>query len=377
MTAHAPRRVLVILGLGGAGDAVRITPCLSALREGLPEADLVLLAPERAVPVFEHSSIFRRIVVSRLYDLKARTVLGKRLEKYWLFCRLYVTLGRGYDLVITLFEGSRILNVLARLVGRRRVGFANAFPRFLSVNSGRYDAGRDPNDQCRALLTAAGIPPRRFAKPVPIHNDEDAAVVKRLLVEQGIAGRARLVVLHPGSDWACQQWLQDRWAILSDLLVERYGADLIFTGLADERAYIEAIRAQLRVPSTNLAGRTTLPQLGALIAHAQGCITVDCVAYELAQAGGIATVVLAGPSPAERSPAGVRPPVIVNRTAPELRFAINESKATKWIVNWRCLNYECPMAGLRDIAVADVLHAVEVQGMLGPKDHARVLQGAD
>ncbi|HEY6203808.1 MAG TPA: glycosyltransferase family 9 protein, partial [Candidatus Limnocylindria bacterium] len=173
----------------------------------------------------------------------------------------------------------------------------------------------------------------------------------------------RLVVLHPGSDWACQQWLIDRWAELADVLVTDYEASIVFTGAAAEASYIESIRASMRAGSVSLAGATTLPQVEALLSRALLCICVDSAVYDLALGTRTPVVVLAGPTDTERGALDRPIPLVVNRTPPGLRDEINRCKEPKDVFGG-CLNYACPMAGLRHISVSAVLETVAAHDLL-------------
>lgn len=362
MIASRPARILLVASDCGPGDVLRLGACLAAVRDGYPNAEITLLVDEVAAPVVERSRLVTRVVVNQLYNTRAGAPgLWGRLCKAWELARLVGALGGGYDLVLIFYWGTTLLNVLGCLVGRRRIGYANRLPRLLSCQLGRYDPCGDPMAQNRALFHAAGLRPPPPIAPPPIHTAADEAAVRRLRTEHGVADARSLVVLHPGSDWACQQWLPERWGALADRLALEYDAAVVFTGLAHEGAYIAGIRAWMRAPSVSLAGRTTLPQLGALLAQARLCVCVDSVAYELAQAAGTLVVVVAGPTRPETTTSGPRSPLIVNRVAPALQAAIVHCKESK---AGHCLDYSCPMAGLRDIEAHDVLAAVEAHGAL-------------
>jgi ADP-heptose:LPS heptosyltransferase len=349
-----------MIGQCGPGDVYRVTPYLAAVRESRPAAEITLVVPEEVFPVVAHARTFDRIVVSRFnYDRRLSSRLWTRLNKARQLARLIWQLGTGYDLVITFMWGTTALNVLGWLVGRERIGYANALPKLLSCDLGQWRNREDGfHEQNVALLSAAGIDPGPSTTLRLIHDRGDDADIQRLLAEHGLGDGADFIVLHPGSDWACQRWLSERWALLGDALIASHRTAVVFTGLAGERAYINGIRQLMRAGSISLAGRTTLPQLGALLGRARLCVCVDSVVHELTQAVGIPAVVLAGPSPAEHTAPGPRRRLIVNRTTPQLKQAINSCREQKFHQGG-CLDETCPMAGLRDIEISDALQAVQ------------------
>lgn len=364
---RSPRRILLVFDACGPGDALCISSYFQAIRETHPAAEIVFLVGERVSPVCKGSQLFDRLVISQLYaPRRISSPWLLRLKKIVELVRITFRVGTGYDLVITFWAGSTLLNLLGWLVGRRRIGYANSIPRLLSCTLGRYDHGQDAFKQHDALFAAANLHPPLPARPLSIRTAEDDVAVEKILAEYGLETSRSLVVLHTGSDWACQQWLPERWATLADKLASDYGADLLFTGVASERRYIESIQSRMRVRSTCLAGRTTLPQVEALLSRARLCVCVDSAIYELTQATGTEAVVLAGPSDPERTVPGPRHPIIVDRASDGLKVAINACKGTSvdWLEQAGCRDYGCPMSGLRDIQLHDVLRAVEDQGVL-------------
>jgi ADP-heptose:LPS heptosyltransferase len=106
----------------------------------------------------------------------------------------------------------------------------------------------------------------------------------------------------------------------------------------------------------SLAGQTSVAELGEVLAGAVLCVCVDSLAYELAQSAGTPTVVLAGESRTRPDVAGKGAPIVVNRTSPELRTAILDCKLSHAKAAFGgCLDWSCPMAGLRSIRVDEVL----------------------
>lgn len=354
-----PCRLLLVLDDCGPGDALVVDFCLQAVLQAHPGAEADLLVGEQAAPVFARDRRFARVITSRLYEQRSRhrSVLGLRKAREAL--RLGLRLGRRYDLAITFYWGTSLLNLLTRFVTHGpSLGFANAWPRLLDTRLGRYPQGGDSLEQAARLLAAAGLQARPAA-PAPRVEEADAHRTVELLSDYGLETSTPLAVLHTGSDWACQQWLPERWAELADQLAGDLGLRVVFTGVRSEAAYIENVRGHMRTGSVSLAGATSVGALSGLLRRAALCVCVDSLAFELAQAATTPTVVLAGQSRTEALRIGPGVPAVVNRTPTGLRAAILECKLSfEKASQGGCLHYGCPMAGLRDIEVEDVLKAV-------------------
>jgi len=334
---------------------------LSAIRRGYPDAQITLLSDERAAPAFENTSVADRLVISRLYAGRAIPSVTKLVE----FIRLVLAIGFRYDIVVVLGWATTLLDLLAALTGRRRYGYANRLPILLSVRLGKWDGSKEAAPQNARLLELAGIPAAVGGTP-RLRTETDVRSAARLLAESGHDPTRAYAVLHPGSDWACQQWQIERWARLADRIVARHRTAVIFTGSTQEVAYIGRIQAIMAESSISLAGRTTLGVLEATLAGARFAIVVDSVAHELSQSARVPVVVLAGPSLAS-APSGGAPRTVVNKTSGRLRQDINHCREPRYIAGG-CLDYGCPMAGLRDISVDDVERVLARGDFLGAGD---------
>jgi ADP-heptose:LPS heptosyltransferase len=374
MRTAPPRSILVIVEDCGPGEATCWAACLPGLRAAHPDAEMVLLVGEQAAPVFENSTLFDRVVVSDLYARHRRPPAVPHLARVVRMLRLLHRVGGGHDLVVILGWGTTLVDLLGWVAGRRRIGYSNAMPMLLTSRLGRWDVDGDMTTQNLRLLAAGGIPVADERGSWSVQTDLDDAAVRRLLEEHDLLSRP-LVVLHPGSDWACQQWLPQRWAELADSLVEHRRLAPVFTGVEAEDAFIEGIRGRMRHSSTSLVGRTTLGQLQALVAAADLCVSVDCVAHDLALAAGTPTVVIAGgASYAQRSSSGPLPVIVVDRTPPPERRAIRRCKESKTM--HQCLDYECSLWGLRAVRVDDVRAAVDAVLSPEPVEHRRPLRAS-
>jgi ADP-heptose:LPS heptosyltransferase len=340
------------------------------MRRRWPRAEIVVLTSEAAAAVFHGWQDIDRAVVSRLY-YRSGARMAMRVGKVVELARLVWTVGVGYDLVVTYWWGTTLLHLLGALAAPRgrRIGYARGLPALLTSDLGSFVADGDYLVAHDRLLDAAGVTPPTVRAPQLQITDADATSITALLGEHGLLDR-RYVVVHPGADWACQQWLPERWAEVCDELVERYGVTPVFTGVEGERRHIDAIRARMYRSSVSLAGQTTLGQLAALLARASLCVCVDSAVFEVTQALGVPAVVLAGPSRAEQLAVGSRPPQVIKRMEPAMQAAINRCREPRFAAGG-CLDYSCPLAGLREIPVPAVLDAVARELAPGDERGAR------
>jgi heptosyltransferase-1 len=104
-----------------------------------------------------------------------------------------------------------------------------------------------------------------------------------------------LAVLHPGARWTSKLWPAASWSRLADRLHGR-GLPVAITGSAADRELAASIIERSRAPVVNLAGRTSLAELAAVLRQARLAVTTDTGAMHLAAALGTPVVALFGPT---------------------------------------------------------------------------------
>jgi ADP-heptose:LPS heptosyltransferase len=106
------------------------------------------------------------------------------------------------------------------------------------------------------------------------------------------------VILHPGSARPEKLWDATRWADVIDHFGRNNEFDLVLTSgpAVDEQTHIAAIRRRTREKFIDLAGKTDLLTLAALVGQAQLLVTVDSAPVHFAAASHTPQVILFGPT---------------------------------------------------------------------------------
>jgi heptosyltransferase-1 len=198
---------------------------------------------------------------------------------------------RPFDLVIDL-QGllkSALWTALAR--SPRKLGFDGSREgSYLALTERLPKYDPDLHAVERYLKTAAylGAPlaPPRFRLPPQLTGDLPPVLAT--------ASRP-VVVLHPGARWPSKLWPPAAWAELAHWLTRR-GAFVVITGSPADRRLTEALAAGSPGAVLNLAGRTSLGELTALLRAATLAVTADTGPMHLAVALGTPVVALFGPT---------------------------------------------------------------------------------
>ena len=324
---------ILIRSTNWIGDAVMTTPAMGAVRAAFPDASITVAAPPAVAELFRPHPHCDRVMV---FDKKR----GHRgMRGLWRFAR---QLGReGFDLAVLFqnaFEAAAMVFMAKIPV---RLGYKTDGRGLLltcGVDAGPGEKLLHHTDYYLSLLERAGIR-GGSGRPRLECTEVERAYARRLL-----SAHRFWVGINPGAAYgSAKRWLPERFAEVADSLAGRLGAGILITGGPGEEDIGRDIESALRSPCLNLAGRTTVRQLMAIIERCGLFVTNDSGPMHVAAALGVPIVALFGSTdPTTTSPLGenvriVRKPV---HCAP-------------------CLKRSCPTdhACMEAITAADVLEA--------------------
>ncbi len=103
------------------------------------------------------------------------------------------------------------------------------------------------------------------------------------------------LAIHPGARWQTKRWPPERFAAVACKAIRRYGLSPVLLGTSEEEPVALQVEQTIRgllptVELTNLAGRTTLKQLAAVLKHSQVLLTNDSGPMQMAAALGTPVV---------------------------------------------------------------------------------------
>ncbi|HEY8375254.1 MAG TPA: glycosyltransferase family 9 protein [Nannocystis sp.] len=275
-----PRSVLVLRALPGLGDFLCATPALRALRAALPGARITLLGvpPARALmPRYRH-------LLDDFLDFPGFPGLPEvPVDVAALPGFLRAVQGR-FDLALQLHGSGIVSSLFIQLLGARvAAGFyAPPLPCPDLATFMPYPAGLPEPLALLALLRFLGIPARGHHLEFPIGPADDTALtvlLRRFRVPDDIA----LALLHVGATQPARRLAPALAARVADGLAAR-GFRVLLTGSDGERPLVGAVRTRATSDPLDLAGRTTLPVLAALVRRARLVVTCDTGLSHLAAA---------------------------------------------------------------------------------------------
>ena len=302
-----PRRILVIR-LDLIGDLVLSLTVVRALKRTYPEAEIDLLALPASAKVASYDPNLSEIITydpniwrrpKALFQLKNWREVSALRQKLR---------ARHYDLAVSVYANwAAILAVLSG--ARRRVGYGpEGYPGFMtdSVPGGipgrwRHWAPLDNKhevDYCLALAQAAGATLTPADRIPRLYVDEKTrAEVDQLLLHAGLQPHKPLIVCHINSNnGQSKRWPIPYWATLIDRLIHQEGAQVVLTGAPGDMPQIDQVTSRMHERAINLAGKTSLTQLAALLQRADLLISGDSGPLHMGVACGTPIIGIYGPT---------------------------------------------------------------------------------
>jgi ADP-heptose:LPS heptosyltransferase len=217
-------------------------------------------------------------------------------------------LGAGRALLLTSFHQSPLpLALLLRLAGVPWIGgISDDYPGSLLDLRHRQDGDRPEATRMVELAAAAGFPAPagdtrlRVREPLPDVGDR--------------TGGPGYVVVHPGTSAPARAW-PPRWCAEAVELLARAGRRVVVTGHRQDKELTAQVSGRAGI---DLGGRTTLPELAAVLAGAAAVVAGNTGPGHLAAAVGTPVVSLFAPTvPAARwAPHGVPVVLLGDQHAP-------------------------------------------------------------
>lgn len=276
----APQRIAVFRALM-LGDLLCATPALRALRQAHPAARITLVGlPWARALARRLSSVDDFLEFPGWPGLPERPTDGSPAMAAF----LATMRTRRFDLLLQLHGGGPIVNpLLAQCGAKRLVGFA-------PQTEGDFIAWPHRGTEVERLLTLTdhlGAPRCGSQLDFPL-RDHDRELAERLCLP---LGNERFAVVHPGAQLPSRRWPPERFAAVADSLA-REGLAIVLTGSPAEAPLTRAVAAAMKAPALDLAGRTSLWTLGALVEWAAQVVCNDTGISHVAAALGTPSVVI-------------------------------------------------------------------------------------
>ncbi|HIJ79559.1 MAG: glycosyltransferase family 9 protein [Desulfobulbaceae bacterium] len=301
---------ILLVQLGDIGDIVLSLPCIQALKENFPDANIVVAVRDKTSGVLEECPWISKIITIP----EPQKNIVKELSFQMKF---FSQLRRDrFELAIDLRTGTRGA-ILVYLSGApRRIGFfVNNdlyWRKLLFTDLYRPELGNDVHmtDYLLSLLKATGVVVSS-ATPLLTVSMANMEKVQGLFEGKKIPTDLMLVAIQPFSLWKYKELGTEKIVQIIKRLRDKYGYPILITGSPADREQALVLVDRCGEGVYSLAGETTLATYAALLSRCGLFIGVDSAGQHIAAAVGVPTLTIYGPSkPASWAPQGEKHKVV-------------------------------------------------------------------
>ena len=351
--AIAPRRIAIFRALY-LGDLLLAIPALRAVRAGFPDAEITFIGLPWAQLFMQrfHHYVDRFVEFVGFPGIGEVDVVPERTISFINEQRAY-----GYDLVIQMHGSGRTSNPFALALGAKiTVGYYEG-----QLPAGLTLAAPYPDDQPEVyrnlgVAKLLGCPAYDPTLEFPLCQ-QDRAEASTLLASLLRTDRP-WIGLHTGARPPARRWPADYFAHLADSLALCFHAQILLTGSPAEATIVDAVAEQMTIHPLNLAGKTSLGGLAALISELDAFVSNDTGPAHIATAVDTPSITIFGPADHRRWAA------LDQTRHPIVRHTVECSPCGYWQcpIDHRCLRLIQPE---RVIEVAERLHFRKGGGSCG------------
>ena len=274
-------RRIALIKPSALGDVVHAMPVLNALRQRFPSARITWVVNRSyeslliGHPALDETLLFDRQSMKKGFRsaLSGIVSFASQLRR------------RRFDLVIDLQGLLRSGLMTAATGASRRIGLGTAREgaRWFFTDLIPTPLAKEQHAIDRYWLVAealgVGDLPKRFDVPI-------ADSARSWAIEQLRAYPRPWLVFGVGARWVTKRWPPESFAVLARQAEQQFGGTVLFIGAADETPLAQQVAGSLIGPCRDFTGKTSLPQLAALLECADVMVANDTGPLHLAAALG-------------------------------------------------------------------------------------------
>ncbi|NOS99609.1 MAG: lipopolysaccharide heptosyltransferase II [Phycisphaerales bacterium] len=293
---------ILLIKPSSLGDIIHALPVLHGLRIRYPDAVISWLVAAPFAPLIADHPQLNHIINFDRARFGRMTRSAAAASAFIAFIR--DLRDRQFDLVIDL-QGLFRSGFLAWITGAEvRIGFAAArecAPLFYTHRvAGTDQRVAHAADRNWTIARALDI------GDMPMHFDLAVTDAERhraadILTSVNIDPTAPFVALLPGARWETKRWSPDRLTAVIDQLWRDHSVPSVLVGAPDERDLCDSVASSTHIATPNLAGRTNLRDLVAILDRAAAVLTHDSGPMHIAAALNRPLVAILGPTNRHRT----------------------------------------------------------------------------
>ncbi len=259
------------------------TPAMGRVRASFPHAEIAVAANPMVAELLRHHPDCDRLLV---YDKRGVHHGFRGLLRFCGEIRK-----ERFDLAI-LFQNAIEAAIMTTLAGiPRRAGYNTDCRGFLlthKVRGWRRARRSHHTDYYLNMLAGLGLEGGNRRLHLRCTEAELAWARERLANDTWVA-------INPGATYgSAKRWFPERFAVVADTIAAEFSSRILIVGGPNEGSIAEEVAANMRKQPLNLAGKTSVRQLMALLSQCRLLVTNDSGPMHVAAAFGVPIVAIFG-----------------------------------------------------------------------------------
>ena len=284
---------ILIIKPSALGDIVQALPAACCLAENFPDAQIHwFVRPEYSPLIENHKSIHKIIIFDR-----------KKLGKWWYKPSAFAELIRlirqlrseKYDIVFD-FQGRFRSAIFAWFSDcKQRIGMTGT----QEITGMFYtrEIAQSPKtvhlvDYFIDMVCVAGA--KKTKVRFDLKPSQEASAQAQKILSENRAHRDHYAVFVPGATVESKKWPIENFAALAEKIDAKYRCSIVAVGAESDKAIAENLKAAAQTHIVNLAGKTNIAQLVAVLAGAKFVVSNDTGPAHIAAALGVPMVLIFG-----------------------------------------------------------------------------------
>ena len=294
---NAEIKNVLVVKLSAIGDVIHALPVSYAIKETFPEAKLTWVVEPPAYEILKMNPYVDKIILFHKKEFKS---FGGFIKKFFPLKRELQE--EPYDAVLDLQGLFKSAAIAFFAKSDIKVGICNM--REMSNHVSRPVIGKHAHghivDRYLDTARAIGCKVEKVVFPIEI-PEEEIEQAKVIMDKAGAREDVPYVVFAVGANWPNKRWTIDNFALLSDWLYDMNVMPVLTgNGVVDEQR-AKDIEAMIEIPPINVVNKTNWAQLAYIIKNARLVVGGDTGAVHLSAALGTRTIMLMGPTDANRN----------------------------------------------------------------------------
>jgi ADP-heptose:LPS heptosyltransferase len=288
---HNPN--ILLIQFKPAGDVLLLTPVFKAIKTKYPSAKVSFLVNEKESLLVKDNPLLDNLILVKKFPKKGTA----NIFKYNLYSISLVKKIRKmkFDIVID-FIGNPKSSIITMFSGSRtRIG------RYLGIRSIAYNyiiekPFKDTNTVTRRLahLKPIGINTEHISPEIFL-NKKDKKFGIDYIKSLRLTANRKIVIIAPNSPRTARRWKADYFAEVGKALIKKHKVKILFVWGPGEEEYTKTICDNTGFDA-EIIHLTSLTEMAAIIAKADLMITNDSSPKHMANALGVRSIAIYGPT---------------------------------------------------------------------------------